>query len=385
MPPCLCVLKDVIMKLIITGFSNSGKTTVFNALTGQNLEITSYATAIAAAVDPHPGVVKIPDTRIDKLSSVYGPKKTTYATVEYVDFPGITTASAGGDISQNAKVFNLIKDSDAVVHVVRAFDDDSIMHPLGSVNPVRDVTSFESELILGDLEFVEKRIKSIEQQEKRGKKQDEADKKLLTKCISALEEEKSLRNIEFSDEEKRLMLPYQFISTIPEIIVLNIDEGDLNSDKIKQYQDEIETYFKETGQETMPPVVILCGKIEMEIAQLPEDEAEAFLADLGINEPAMNKLCRVSYGALGLISFFTVGEDEVRAWTIRAATHAQQAAGKIHSDIERGFIRAETVAYNDFISSGDSMTAVKEKGLARLEGKTYEVKDGDIINFKFNV
>ncbi len=373
------------MKLIITGFSNSGKTTVFNALTGQALETTSYATSLAAAIDPHPGIVKIPDARIDSLSLKYEPKKTTFATVEYIDFPGITTSAAGGDISHNVKVFNLIKDSDAVVHVVRAFEDESIMHPLGSVNPVRDVTSFESELILGDLEFVEKRIKNIKHQEKRGKKQEETDKKLLAKCQAALEEEKSLRNIEFNDDEKRLMLPYQFLSTMPEIIVLNIDESDLNSDKIKKYQDDIETYFKETGQGVIPPVVILCGKIEMEIAQLPSDEAEAFLEDLGIDEPAMNKLCRVSYEALGLISFFTVGQDEVRAWTIRSATHAQQAASKIHSDIERGFIRAETVAYDDFISSGESMTAVKEKGLARLEGKTYEVRDGDIINFKFNV
>ncbi len=372
------------MKLIITGFSNSGKTTVFNALTGQDLEITSYATSIAAG-DAHPGIVKIPDVRIDKLSAVYEPKKTTFATVEYVDFPGITTVAAGGDVSQNIKVFNLIKDSDAVVHVVRSFEDESTMHPLGSVNPVRDVTSFESELILGDLELVEKRIESIEKQEKRGKKQDEADKKLLEKCKNALEEEKSLRNIEFNDEEKRQMLPYQFLSTIPEIIVLNIDESDLDSDKIKKYQDEIEAYFKEIGQGIIPPVVILCGKIEMEIAQLPSDEAEAFLEDLGIDEPAMNKLCRVSYQALGLISFFTVGEDEVRAWTIRAGTHAQQAAGKIHSDIERGFIRAETVGYDDFISSDESMAVVKEKGLARLEGKTYPLKDGDIINFKFNV
>jgi len=373
------------MKLIITGFSNSGKTTVFNALTGQDLETTTYPTSISADVEPHPGIVKNPDTRIDQLSSIYEPKKTTFATVEYIDYLGITSAAAGGDVSQNTKVFNLIKDADAVVHVVRAFEDEAIMHPLGSVNPVRDVTSFETELILGDLEFVEKRMKSIEQQEKRGKKQDEGDKKLLQKCRAALEEEKSLRNIEFNDEEKRLMLPYQFVSTMPEIIVLNIDEGDLNSDKTKTYQEEIESYFRETGQGIVPLVLILCGKIEMEIAQLPTDEAEAFLEDLGIDEPAMNKLCRISYEALGLISFFTVGTDEVRAWTINKGTIAQHAAGKIHSDIERGFIRAETVGYDDFISSGESMSAVKEKGLARLEGKTYEVKDGDIINFKFNV
>lgn len=373
------------MKLIITGFSNSGKTTVFNALTGLELETTSYPTSLSAEIDPHPGIVKIPDARIEKLSDLYKPKKTTYATVEYIDYLGITSAAAGGDVSQNGKVFNLIKDADAVVHVVRAFEDEAIMHPLGKVNPVRDVMSFEAELIIGDLDFVEKRIEKIEDQEKRGKKQDEGDKKLLQKCKAALEEEKSLRNIAFTDEENRLMLPYQFLSTMPEIIVLNINESDINSDKVKKYQDAIHDYFKGTGQEAVPPVLTLCGKIEMEIAQLPEDEAAAFLEDLGIDESAMNKLCHVSYDALGLISFFTVGQDEVRAWTIKKDTHAQQAAGKIHSDIERGFIRAETVAYDDFISSGESMAAVKEKGLARLEGKTYAVKDGDIINFKFNV
>jgi GTP-binding protein YchF len=373
------------MKLIITGFSNAGKTTIFNALTAQDLETTTYPTSISAEVEPHPGIVKIPDVRIDKLSSIYEPKKTTYATVEYIDYLGITSAAAGGDVSQNVKVFNVIKDADAVVHVVRAYADEAIMHPLGSVNPVRDVTSFEAELILGDLEFVEKRIEKIVAQEKRGKKQDEADKKLLLKCKSALEEERSLRSFEFTDEEKRLMLPYQFLSTMPELIVLNIDEHDLNSEKANKYQEEIEAYFKETGQDTVPPVLILCGKIEMEIAQLPRDEAKAFLDDLGIDEPAMHKLCHVSYDALGLISFFTIGDDEVRAWTIKKGLHAQQAAGKIHSDIERGFIRAETVSYDDFISSGENMTAVKEKGLARLEGKTYEVRDGDIINFKFNV
>jgi GTP-binding protein YchF len=373
------------MKLIITGFSNSGKTTVFNALTGQSLETTTYPTSISAEVEPHPGIVKIPDARIDRLSSVYEPKKTTFATVEYIDYLGITSAAAGGNVSQNAKVFNLIKDSDAVVHVVRAFEDEAIIHPLGKVDPVRDVTSFEAELILGDLEFVEKRLEKIAEQEKRGKKQDESGRKLLMKCKNALEEEKSLRNIEFNDEERRLMLPYQFLSTMPEIIVLNIEEGDIDSDRVKEFQEDIHGYFKGTGQSAAPPVIPLCGKIEMEIAQLPADEAREFLVDLGIDEPAMHKLCHISYDSLGLISFFTVGDDEVRAWTIKKGTRAQQAAGKVHSDIERGFIRAETVGYEDFISSGETMAAVKEKGLARLEGKTYEVKDGDIINFKFNV
>ncbi len=370
------------MKLTITGFSNSGKTTVFNALTGLELETTTYPTSISAEVDSHIGVVKIPDARVDKLASIYDPKKVTFATVEYIDYLGITS---GGDIAQNSKVFNLIKDSDAIVHVVRAFEDESILHPMNSVDPVRDVMSFEDELILGDLELVEKRLGKIEQQEKRGKKQDASDKQLMEKCKKALEDEISLRDIEFSDEEKRLMLPYQFLSTMSEIIVLNINESDINSDNVKELQNRTETYFKGKGKGIVPQILSLCGKIEMEIAQLPSDEAVVFLEDLGIEEPAMNRLCRVSYDALGLISFLTVGEDEVRAWTIKNGTIAQRAGGKIHSDIERGFIRAETVSYDDFISSGESMAAVKEKGLAKLEGKTYEVRDGDIINFKFNV
>jgi GTP-binding protein YchF len=373
------------MKLIITGFSNSGKTTVFNALTGLELETTTYPTSISAEVEPHIGVVKIPDARVDKLSSIYNPKKTTYATVEYVDYLGITSASAGGDVSQNGKVFNFIKDADAIVHVVRAFEDESIIHPLNNINAVRDVSSFEAELILGDLELVENRLAKIEEQEKRGRKQNEADRRLLVKCKASLEDEISLRDIEFEDEERRLMLPYQFLTTMPEIIVVNIHENDLNSDKASGILGEVEAYFKEKGSGAVPPVLALCGKIEMEIAQLPDDEAKAFLDDLGIDEPAMHRLCHVSYDALGLISFLTVGDDEVRAWTLKKGTKAQQAGGKIHSDIERGFIRAETVSYDDFISSGESMTAVKEKGLARLEGKTYEVRDGDIINFKFNV
>jgi len=369
------------MKLTITGFSNSGKTTVFNALTGLNLPATIYATAISPELEPHMGVVKVPDARVERLSAVYTPKKTTFATVEYIDYAGITS----GDVSHNAKVFNLIKDADAVVHVVRAFEDESVVHPLGNLDPVRDVRAFESELILGDLEFVEKRLQKIEEQAKRGKKQDEADRHLLMKCKKALEDEVSLRSLAFNEDEKRLMLPYQFLSTMPEIIVLNIGEKDINSESVKKFQNEIESYFKGTGQSAVPPVLPLCGKIEMEIAQLSPDEAKGFLEDLGIDEPAMHRLCHVSYEALGLIPFFTVGKDEVRAWTIKKGTSAQQAAGKIHSDIERGFIRAEVVHYQDFISSEEDMHKAKEKGLVRLEGKTYQVRDGDIINFKFNV
>jgi hypothetical protein len=372
------------MKLTITGFSNSGKTTIFNALTGLDLETTTYPTVITTETQPHVGVVKIPDARVDRLSSIYK-KKATYATVEYVDYPGITSTSSGRDISHNTKVFNLIKDSDAIIHVVRGFENESVIHPMNSINPVRDVASFETELIFGDLEFVEKRLERIEEQARKGKKPDEADKQLLLKCKQVLEDEISLRDIEFTEEEKKLMLPYQFLSTIPEIIVLNIHESDISSDKVKDYQSKIETYFKEKGRGVVPPVLSLCGKIEMEIAQLPPDEAKVFLDDLGIEEPAMYRLCHISYNTLGLISFLTIGKNEVRAWTIKNGTMAQQAAGKIHSDMERGFIRAEVVGYNDFVSSGEDMIKAREKGLVRLEGKSYVIKDGDIINFKFNV
>lgn len=369
------------MKLIITGSANSGKTTVFNALTGLFLETTVYPTVISTDTQPHTGVVKIPDARVSRLSAIFEPKKTTHATVEYRDFPGITS----GDVQQNAKVFNLIKDSDAIVHVVRAFHDESVMHPAGRIDPLRDIASFEDDLILGDLEFVEKRLEKIQEQAKRGKKPDEADRKVLEKCKTSLEAEISLSNVEFSDDERRLMLPYQFLTTIPEIIVLNIGEKDLNTEAADAVRLNAESYFRDKGTGAVPPVVTLCGKIEMEIAELAPDDSRAFLEDLGIEEPAMHKLCHVSYNVLGLISFFTVGPDEVKAWTLRRGTTAQQAAGKIHSDIERGFIRAETVSFDDFISSDSSMVTVKENGLVRLEGKTYQVQDGDIINFKFNV
>jgi hypothetical protein len=372
------------VRLSITGFSNSGKTTIFNALTGLNLETTTYPTLASAEVEPHIGVVKVPDKRLDRLSSIYKPKKTTYATIEYIDYLGIISTSSGG-ISQNSKVLNLIKDTDAIVHVVRVFEDDSVMHPLERIDPLRDVKSFETELILGDLEFVEKRLERIELAAKKGKRQDESDKQLLLKCKEALENEISLRNIQFSDEEKRLMPSFQFLSTMPEIIVLNIGEKDINTEKTKRLQDEIEDYFKEKTQETIPPVITLCGKIEMEIAQLPEDEARLFLDDLGIEEQATDRLCRISYEVLDLISFFTVVRDEVRAWTIKKGTTALKAAGKVHSDMERGFIKAEVVSFEDFISSGEDMGKAREKGLLRLEGKSYIVKDGDIINFKFNV
>ncbi|MEJ2684923.1 MAG: redox-regulated ATPase YchF [Candidatus Sulfobium sp.] len=361
------------MKIAITGLANSGKTTIFNALTGLNLETTVYPALVS---EPHIGVVKVPDARVDRLSEIYRPKKTTYATVEYIDYIGLTK----GDMEQNRKVADLIRDADEVVHVVRGFVDETVVHPMGDVDPVRDAGTVELEMIFGDLELVEKRLERMEEGMKKGRKPDEAEKRLLLKCKEILESEKPLRNEMFTEEEQKSMRHLQFMSIKPSVVVLNTDEKERDTEKTHAALSGLEAIF--SGGQVR--VLALCGKIEMEIAQLPDEEAVAFLEDLGVSEPALNRLVRVSYDLLGLISFLTSGEDEVRAWTIRKGTNAQKAAGKIHSDIERGFIRAEVVSYDDFIGQG-TMQAAREKGLLRLEGKTYEVRDGDIINFRFNV
>jgi len=361
------------MKTAVIGLANSGKSTIFNALTGLNLEVTNYPTLSA---EPHTGVVRVPDKRVARLSEMFKPKKTTQATVEYIDYLGLTK----GDMDQNRKVFDFIKDADAIVHVVRAFEDETIVHPMGSADPRRDAATVELEMIFGDLELVDKRLDRMEQGALRGKKPDEAERRLLLKCKEALESERALRDVDFTEDDQKAMRSLQFMSIKPQLVVLNVAEEEMKSPRTESAVADLRAFF--SGRQVQ--VLSLCGKIEMEIAQLSPDEAEAFLDDLGIAEPALGKLIHLSYDLLGLISFLTAGEDEVRAWTIRKGTDAQRAAGKIHSDIERGFIRAEVVAYDDFIAHG-SMAAARDKGLVRLEGKTYEVKDGDIINFRFNV
>jgi hypothetical protein len=359
------------LRVAIIGLSNSGKTTVFNALTGQNIDITIYPTTSG---EPHMGIVKVPDSRLDKLVEIFRPKKTTNASIEYIDYIGLTK----GNMEQNRKVFDLIKGVDAIVHVIRLFEDNAVVHPIGNVDPLRDIETIELELIFGDLEFVEKRLERMEEGAKKGKKPDESEKKLLIKCKDFLQKEILLRDVTFNEEEQNSMKPLQFLSTKPEILVLNIGEKDLSAEYIKKLQLSILNRYPSLS------VLPLCGKIEMEIAQLSPDDAKPFLDDLSLKEPASNKLIRVCYDTLGFISFFTYVGDEVRAWTITKGMDAQKAAGKVHSDIERGFIRAEVISFDDFISVG-SIHASKEKGLLRLEGKTYEVKDGDIINFRFNV
>jgi len=369
------------LKIGIIGLSNSGKTTVFNALTGKNLETTIYPTTSG---EPTIAVVKVPDSRLDRLSEMFKPKKTTYAMVEYIDYIGLTK----GDVNQNRKVFDLIKDVDAIAHVVRAFEGDAVVHPMNTVNPLRDIETVELELIFGDLELVEKRLQRMEEASKKGKKLDESEKRLLIKCRDFLEKEIPLRNVDFPEEEQKAMRHLQFVSTKPEIVVLNIGEDALLTIKETDLMNEVKGYFQKRYRNslliTRYSLLSLCGKIEMEIARLSPEDAKLFLDDLGIDEPALDKFIHTCYDVLGLISFFTYVGDEVKAWTITKGTNALKAAGKIHSDIERGFIRAEVISFSDFISLG-SLHAAKEKGLLRLEGKTYEVKDGDIINFRFHV
>lgn len=361
------------MRVGIIGLANSGKSTVFNALTGQNVSTPIYS---AVEAETNVGVVKVPDERVRSLSEIYRPKKVTFATVEYIDYLGITR----GDSQQNRKVLEMIKDVDALLHVIRAFDDDSVVHPLGKLDPERDAETVLLELLLSDLELVEKRLQRMDEGRKRGRKENEKEKRLLLRCREILEKELPLSSADFSDDETAEMRHLQFISRKPAVLVLNIHEdslGDADEDPLKSLSAELKA---SSGSS----VVSMSGKIEMEIAQLSSGEAEEFLSELGITEPAMYRLIRLCYEDLGLISFLTVGDDEVRAWTIRDGTTAQKAAGKIHTDIERGFIRAEVVSYQDFSDSG-SMTAARDKGLVRLEGKTYRVQDGDIINFRFNV
>jgi GTP-binding protein YchF len=358
------------VKIGITGLANCGKTTLFNALTGQNVPVTEYS---SREEEPNVGIVKVPDRRVDALTGIYRPRKTTLATVEYIDYLGVVK----GDARQNRKVVDMIKDVDAVVHVVRGFGDEAVVHPLESVDPARDAGVVELELLFSDLELVEKRLERIEEGEKKGKKADEAERSLLLKCREALEEEVPLRRVEFSEGELRAMRHLQFISMLPELMLLNLGEEDLGGEKESELVGRL-------GEVYRLPVLAVPGQIEMEISQLSPEEAELFLQDLGVDDSAMARVIRFCYEHLGLISFLTVGEDEVRAWTIEKGTTAQAAAGKIHSDIERGFIRAEVVAFEDFSRSG-SMAAAREKGLVRLEGKTYAVRDGDIINFRFNV
>jgi GTP-binding protein YchF len=366
------------MKAGIIGLPSSGKTTVFNAISGGAAEVHAFAGSAQAG--PNLAVVAVPDQRQVWLSDLYKPKKTTLATLELVDVSGVMPGQAKKDGLAGDMLANL-RQVDALVHVVRDFVDESMPHPSGSIDPLRDAKLLEAELIIADLIVVEKRLAKIDAdiQRKKGAEQStlQAEKDLLTRFYDLLSNEKPLRGEPVTEEEQKIIRGYTFLSLKPLLVISNIGESAIA---------EAENSHPNNGSSniTGPHVLKFCGKAEMEIAQMEEAEQSEFLNMLGIKEPARARLIKAIYELLDLIAFFTVGEDEVKAWTISRGTSAQEAARKIHSDIARGFIRAEVVSF-DVMKEQGSWNAAKDKGLARLEGKEYIVQDGDCINFRFAV
>lgn len=353
------------MQLGIIGMPMVGKTTLFELLTGTSDKGISQGKTNTA-------IARVPDVRIDFLSGVFKPKKTTYAQLEVIDIPGLTPGA-----EKNAALFlDAVRKADALLHVVRLFDDESVPYIYDTIDPMRDIETISYELLLSDLDLIEKRIDRINSNKKRNQMLKELG--LLERLRDALSEEKPIASVAIQEDEQEIMSTYQFFTNKPILICLNINEADINGDYPQKQR------IKEYSQQSGIPVVEVAASIEREIAELEPEEKEIFMQDLGITETGLVKISRSMYQRLGLISFFTVGEDEVKAWTIEAGTNARKAAGKIHSDIERGFIRAEVVDYQVFKDLG-SMAAVKEKGLFRLEGKEYIVKDGEIVHFRFNV
>jgi len=358
------------MRIGLFGFPMTGKSTLFRLLTG--IEGSAHAARGDAAV----GIARVPDTRLDRLTAMYNPRKKVPATVEYLDLAGMEKGEA-------SKVLPLdkLRTADALAHVVRAFRDDNVPHPEGSVDPARDVDLMETEFLLADQIVVEKRIEKLELQiRKTNKDEEKRELAVLARCMAALESETPLRNLEFDAAETKALRGYTFLSMKPLLVVVNADEDDASR------LNEGAPAFGLGGLLERPrtAVVALSAKIESEIALLDPADADAFRSDLGIREPALERVIRASYDLLGQMSFFTVGEDECRAWTIARGTTAHRAAGAIHSDIERGFIRAELVAYDDLVAAG-SWAATRDQGTLRLEGKDYVMADGDVVNFRFNV
>ena len=358
------------MKIAIIGLANSGKTTVFNALTRGTAETAAYS---SGQLEPNIATVKVPDPRLDALARMFKPRKFTPADVQYVDVAGM---SGGNKSGLPAAVLNYISGADAFLHVVRAFDDSGVPHPDGSVDFRRDIESVDLELAFSDLAIIEKRLVRLggEITKMAGRDRDQRiiERDALVRLQEALEAGQHVRDIDLNEDESRLLRGYQFLTAKPILQVINVSDDAVNGSFDFSYVDR------------MSGVAVIAGKIEAELAQMSDDDAAVFMEDLGITEPARNRVIRMSYDLLGLMSFLTAGEDEVRAWTIRRNTPAVEAAGAIHSDIQRGFIRAEVVAFDDLMKAG-TMVDAKKAGTVRLEGKLYIVKDGDICHFLFNV
>ena len=365
------------MKLGIVGLPNVGKSTLFNSLTKAGAESANYP---FCTIYPNVGVVMVPDERLKLLADLYHSAKVTPAVIEFVDIAGLVKGASKGEGLGNQFLAN-IREVDAVVHVVRCFEDPNVIHVDGSVDPVRDIETINLELIFSDIEILERRIaKTV-----RGARNDKTlakELELLNRLKAHLEEGNLAITYQTDDEdEQKWLAEYNLLTSKPVIFAANVSEDDLADDGASNpYVQEVREHAKEQHSE----VFVICAQIEQEIAELEDDEKKMFLEDLGLSESGLEKLIKASYRLLGLISYLTAGETETRAWTIKVGTKAPQAAGKIHSDFERGFIRAEVVNYKDLLDCG-SLSAAKEKGLVGLEGKDYVVKDGDVILFRFNV
>lgn len=357
----------------IVGLPNVGKSTLFNALTKAEIAAENYP---FCTIDPNVGIVPVPDQRLDQLAKIVNPQKILPTTMEFVDIAGLVAGASQGEGLGN-KFLAHIRETDAIAHVVRCFENDDVTHVAGKVNPLDDIEVIDTELLLADMQVVENALSKVARNAKSGDKEAVAKQKLLEKLKAHLDEGKAARTFELTDEEKPLLKEYGLITSKPIMFVANVNDDGFDNNPLL---DKVKQYAAEQGAQ----VVALCANIEMEIAQLDDEDKEEFLSDMGLEEPGLNRVIRAGYALLDLQTFFTAGEKEVRAWTVKAGATAPNGAGRIHTDFEKGFIRAEVIGYEDYVECNGEAGA-KEAGKWRLEGKDYIMQEGDVVHFRFNV